>query len=471
MGFDIFISHSSKDRQFADLACATLERSGVRCWIAPRDIKPGDEYGAAIVHAIDRCRAMVLIFSSNANTSRQIPRELERAVSRGVPILPVRIEDVIPKGSIAYFVDSVHWFDAITPPLEDHLQRLADSANKLLQSEEAPHHTRADESPQQRLSIPSAMRLDQPRSTIWSSVGKFAAKSLIVCAGLLVVTYTASLWFGGDDEPPSAAVAERAVAVPAKTAADAPTKAPAAQGASQTVDASKADVHDPVVEPVVKEANRSVSNGTADSSPSDAPQAGGIVATAKEVPPPEDATRSPGAPPSPVLSSGGKASPHFTAEDARRVEQIAADKKFPLPKYQIEDIDPQVPAKYRRYVGIWASKIGFNGGAGREGIIILSDVDAQGNVTGVYASGPPTPSSYQQSPAWSRVMSGKIKDDVLSFVLGTASAVVHFSPPNALFITWTFHQTGRTATDIFYPVWILSEHENGSSVAQTRKPK
>jgi hypothetical protein len=261
------------------------------------------------------------------------------------------------------------------------------------------------------------------------------------------------------------------VEVPAKTAAEASAKAPAAQGASQIVDASKAIVRDPVAEPIVKEAKQSVSNGTADASPSDAPQAGGIVATANEVPPPEDATRSPGAPPSPVLSSGGKASPHFTADDARRVEQIAADKKFPLPKYQIEDIDPKVPAKYRRYVGIWASKIGFNGGAGREGIIIVSDVDAEGKVTGVYASGPPTPNSYEQSPAWFRQLSGKISDDGLSFIVGTTSATVRFSPPNALFFTWTFHQTGRAATDMFYPVWILSEHENGSSVAQTRKPK
>src|SRR5579862_3245509 len=118
MDFDFFISHSSKDKHIADKVCATLERAGIRCWIAPRDIRPGDEYGAAIVHAIDRCRAMVLIFSSNANASRQVPRELERGVSRGVPILPVRIEDVVPTDSLAYFVGAVQWFDAINPPLE-----------------------------------------------------------------------------------------------------------------------------------------------------------------------------------------------------------------------------------------------------------------------------------------------------------------------------------------------------------------
>ena len=64
---------------------------------------PGAEWGAAIVNAIDNCRVMVLIFSSNANESRQIRREVERAVSRGIPIVPVRIENVMPTGVARIF--------------------------------------------------------------------------------------------------------------------------------------------------------------------------------------------------------------------------------------------------------------------------------------------------------------------------------------------------------------------------------
>ena len=77
MDFDAFISYSSKDKPAADAACAVLEGSGIRCWIAPRDVMPGGEYGAAIMDAIERCRVMVLIFSSNANQSPQIRREIE----------------------------------------------------------------------------------------------------------------------------------------------------------------------------------------------------------------------------------------------------------------------------------------------------------------------------------------------------------------------------------------------------------
>jgi hypothetical protein len=112
MAFDTFISYSSKDKPAADAACAVLEQTGIRCWIAPRDIRPGGEYGGAIIEAIDQCRVMVLIFSSSANNSRQIHREIERAVSKGVPIIPVRIEEAVPTKSMEYFLGAIHWLDS-----------------------------------------------------------------------------------------------------------------------------------------------------------------------------------------------------------------------------------------------------------------------------------------------------------------------------------------------------------------------
>jgi hypothetical protein len=132
MQFDAFISYSTQDKATADAACAALEAAGIRCWIAPRDILPGADWGAAIMDALDSCRAMVLIFSSSANTSPQIRREVERVVGRGVPVIPVRIEDIAPTNAMAYFMGPVHWLDALSPPLEQHLQRLADSLKALL---------------------------------------------------------------------------------------------------------------------------------------------------------------------------------------------------------------------------------------------------------------------------------------------------------------------------------------------------
>jgi len=142
--FEVFISHSHVDKTTADATCATLEQAGIRCWMAPRDIRPGDEWGAAIVNAIDHCRIMVLIFSSNANNSRQIRREVERAVHAGATIIPVRIEDIAPTEAMAYFMSTVHWLDAMTAPLDRHLQVLTESIKALLQAQ-ALHAGRAGE--------------------------------------------------------------------------------------------------------------------------------------------------------------------------------------------------------------------------------------------------------------------------------------------------------------------------------------
>ncbi|MGA9474980.1 MAG: toll/interleukin-1 receptor domain-containing protein, partial [Terriglobales bacterium] len=132
MAFDVFISYASKDKIVADAVCARLEASGIRCWIAPRDIVAGTSYGEAIIEAIHGAKVMVLVFSSSANASGHIPKEVERAVSNGVAVLPFRIEDVAPGKSLDYFIGSVHWLDAMTPPMEKHLDSLAATVHKLL---------------------------------------------------------------------------------------------------------------------------------------------------------------------------------------------------------------------------------------------------------------------------------------------------------------------------------------------------
>src|ERR1700678_2283040 len=133
MAHDVFISHSAKDKVTADAVCAMLESEGVRCWIAPRDVLPSMEWGEAIIDAIEECRIMVLVFTANANESPQIRREVERAVNRGVAILPVRIEDVLPGKGLEYFIGNVHWLDALNPPLEAHLKSLAGTIKILLE--------------------------------------------------------------------------------------------------------------------------------------------------------------------------------------------------------------------------------------------------------------------------------------------------------------------------------------------------
>ncbi len=138
---DVFISYSSRDKAVADATCAYLESRGIRCWIAPRDVLPGSNYPRAIVEAIDGSRIMVLVFSSHSNSSPHVVRELTHAVSRGVIILPFRIEDIQPSKDMEYLIGIPHWLDAMTPPLERHLTHLADTVTILLRTTEGSEET------------------------------------------------------------------------------------------------------------------------------------------------------------------------------------------------------------------------------------------------------------------------------------------------------------------------------------------
>lgn len=133
MAFDVFISYPHQDKATADAARAKLEAESIRCWIAPRDIAPSADWPASIVDAIDCCRVMVLIFSAHANRSKQVGREVQRAFEKEKPVVPFRIEDVTPEKGLAFYMASVHWLDALTPPIEQHLQNLVETVKAIVQ--------------------------------------------------------------------------------------------------------------------------------------------------------------------------------------------------------------------------------------------------------------------------------------------------------------------------------------------------
>jgi len=132
MAHDVFISHSSKDKVCADALCATSEKHNIRCWVAPRDILPGSDYGSAILEGIKASKVMILIFSSNSNESAHVKREVERAVNHGIIIVPFKIEDVALSSTMEYFVSGTHWLDAIEPPFENHLKSVTEHMCLLL---------------------------------------------------------------------------------------------------------------------------------------------------------------------------------------------------------------------------------------------------------------------------------------------------------------------------------------------------
>jgi TIR domain len=122
---DIFVSYSQPDRDCAYELTHHLETNGFTVWIAPRDVSPAAEWAAEIIDAISAARVMILVFSASSNTSPQVRREVERAVSKDLRILPFRLENVLPSKSLEYFLSSQHWLDGFPSPREPHYERLS----------------------------------------------------------------------------------------------------------------------------------------------------------------------------------------------------------------------------------------------------------------------------------------------------------------------------------------------------------
>ena len=128
----VFISYASQDAAAAQLLCAALETAAVSCWVAPRDVVPGEFYADAIVRAVDAARIVVLVLSQNAAASPHVIREIERAASKRLPIVSLRIDAAPMQPALEYFLNTSHWLDASASGIAPSLPRLVNAVETLL---------------------------------------------------------------------------------------------------------------------------------------------------------------------------------------------------------------------------------------------------------------------------------------------------------------------------------------------------
>ena len=191
MAHDVFISYSSTDQNAALAVLHGLESEGIRCWMAPRDIKPGAIWAKSIMDGIAECRAMVVVFSAHANQSDHVATEVDAAVRKGAIIVPFRIEDVMPDGAMEYHLRKRHWIDALTPGMEEHTARLAAQIKALLESGEKgsmptpPPRPMPDDLPPRRRAAPP------PKPTDWRRIR-------IVAIVAVTLALLSAFWFTRD---------------------------------------------------------------------------------------------------------------------------------------------------------------------------------------------------------------------------------------------------------------------------------
>jgi TIR domain-containing protein len=129
---DVFISYTSQDAAVADAVVGALERAGVKCWIAPRDVVPGALYADEIVRAINEAKVVVLVLSEAAAASSHVGKEIERASSKRRRIVALRTDAASLPRAFEYFLSESHWIDVGSEGIEAAAAKLVDAVRRHL---------------------------------------------------------------------------------------------------------------------------------------------------------------------------------------------------------------------------------------------------------------------------------------------------------------------------------------------------
>lgn len=182
----IFISHSSKNADDAARICEILEQNGSKCFIAPRDIRSGHPYAEELIDGIDRSAAVILLMSEEANHSPHVLREVERAVSKSIPILVYKLEEVVLSKSMEYYLMTHQWVNAgsdencvrVLQFVEDLKQGSAGEDAGQTFSGTLPNNT----------SIPSATTKDHKKH-MPLAIALLTALCVILCSAFLILNH------------------------------------------------------------------------------------------------------------------------------------------------------------------------------------------------------------------------------------------------------------------------------------------
>lgn len=191
MAHDIFISYSSKDSQIAFALCHKLEEELIRCWIAPRDIRPGESFAQEISEAIPKSKIMILVLSSNSNASKQVLREIEIAVHNDLIVIPVRIEDIVPTGGMSYYLSTTHWIDIIDKKAHLNITLLSKRIKNILGAVEGKF-TDSSSTSDKKEDITLAPPSSKPKK-IGFKKGQLTI--IVACAAIVLFTITALTLF------------------------------------------------------------------------------------------------------------------------------------------------------------------------------------------------------------------------------------------------------------------------------------
>lgn len=182
MEHDVFISYSSKNKAAADAICHVLENNGIKCWMAPRDIPAGTEYGDLIDSAIKAAKVMVVVFSETAAKSSWVKGEMNIAFEEQKVIIPYRIDPTPFSGQNRVILNQKHWIDAY-PDYQTKFTDLVDAVCNALGREKCAR-------------VPSSIdtkdKRRRPNSKLIAGIVVFVVVAAAITLSILYITKGAS---------------------------------------------------------------------------------------------------------------------------------------------------------------------------------------------------------------------------------------------------------------------------------------
>ena len=206
----VFLSFSNEDRQLAEKICDGLERHGLQCWMSSRDIPPGADYQPSTVDAIAAAELVVLVFSSSANVSQKVIKELSLAGAK--PKMAARIENVLPAGAFRRLVEDAELHNVFGEFVDARLERFYGQVGDKLQSG-------------------AAAQVPPPVPTGAKSVRPRLAKPVIAVLVLAIAAFGVKAWRTSVAEPDfwapeTATIAEPTKVAPARPRGESPVAMP-----------------------------------------------------------------------------------------------------------------------------------------------------------------------------------------------------------------------------------------------------
>lgn len=130
----VFISYASSDMDISRRVSAQMQAAGLTSYLAPRDIMAGTNWLTSLVEALEAAPLLVLILSAKANTSKYVIRELMYATDLDLPIVQLRVENVLPQKDVKFLVGPFQWIDGFPPPIEQHLPDFIKTVHQIVRT-------------------------------------------------------------------------------------------------------------------------------------------------------------------------------------------------------------------------------------------------------------------------------------------------------------------------------------------------